>query len=111
MITRSSIAFEDFLGSSIAPQVMPPCPPEKIAPQKVILEGRRKHHFQSLCLVLPKNSCHGFSNYYIHMKQILFKTNLDQRKTAQEKIWLLQHFTLKLVILVPFSKHDSFFFN
>ena len=25
MITRSSIAFEDFLGSSIAPQVMPPC--------------------------------------------------------------------------------------
>ena len=24
MITRSSIAFEDFLGSSIAPQVMPP---------------------------------------------------------------------------------------
>jgi len=86
-------------------------PPEKIAPKKVFLGGRRKHHFQSLCLVLPKNSCHGFSNYYIHMKQILFKTNLDQRKTAQEKIWLLQHFTLKLVILVPFSKHDSFFFN
>ena len=28
MITRSSIAFEDFLGSSIAPQVMPPCPLE-----------------------------------------------------------------------------------
>ena len=27
MITRSSIAFEDFLGSSIAPQVMPPCSP------------------------------------------------------------------------------------
>ena len=26
MIARSSIAFEDFLGSSIAPQVMPPCP-------------------------------------------------------------------------------------
>ena len=26
MITHSSIAFEDFLGSSIAPQVMPPCP-------------------------------------------------------------------------------------
>ena len=26
MITRSSIAFEDFLGSSIAPQVMPPWP-------------------------------------------------------------------------------------
>ena len=25
MITRSSIAFVDFLGSSIAPQVMPPC--------------------------------------------------------------------------------------
>ena len=25
MITRSSIAFEYFLGSSIAPQVMPPC--------------------------------------------------------------------------------------
>ena len=25
MITRSSIAFKDFLGSSIAPQVMPPC--------------------------------------------------------------------------------------
>ena len=25
IITRSSIAFEDFLGSSIAPQVMPPC--------------------------------------------------------------------------------------
>ena len=25
MITRLSIAFEDFLGSSIAPQVMPPC--------------------------------------------------------------------------------------
>ena len=25
MITRSSIAFEDFLGSSIVPQVMPPC--------------------------------------------------------------------------------------
>ena len=25
MITRPSIAFEDFLGSSIAPQVMPPC--------------------------------------------------------------------------------------
>ena len=25
MITPSSIAFEDFLGSSIAPQVMPPC--------------------------------------------------------------------------------------
>ena len=25
MITCSSIAFEDFLGSSIAPQVMPPC--------------------------------------------------------------------------------------
>ena len=24
MITRSSIAFEDFVGSSIAPQVMPP---------------------------------------------------------------------------------------
>ena len=24
MITRSSIAFEDFLGSSIVPQVMPP---------------------------------------------------------------------------------------
>ena len=24
MITRSTIAFEDFLGSSIAPQVMPP---------------------------------------------------------------------------------------
>ena len=27
MITRSSIAFEDFLGSSLAPQVMPPCMP------------------------------------------------------------------------------------
>jgi len=27
MITRSSIAFEDFLGSSIAPQVMPPWAP------------------------------------------------------------------------------------
>ena len=26
MIPRLSIAFEDFLGSSIAPQVMPPCP-------------------------------------------------------------------------------------
>ena len=26
MITRSSIAFEDFQGSSIAPQVMPPWP-------------------------------------------------------------------------------------
>ena len=25
MIMRLSIAFEDFLGSSIAPQVMPPC--------------------------------------------------------------------------------------
>ena len=25
MITRSSIVFEDFLSSSIAPQVMPPC--------------------------------------------------------------------------------------
>ena len=25
MVARLSIAFEDFLGSSIAPQVMPPC--------------------------------------------------------------------------------------
>ena len=31
MITRSSIAFEDFLGSSIAPQVMPPCQTPKMA--------------------------------------------------------------------------------
>ena len=29
MITHSSIAFEDFLGSSIAPQVMPPCDEHK----------------------------------------------------------------------------------
>merc|ERR1712012_1442200 len=34
MITLSSIAFEDFLGSSIAPQVMPPCW-KPIHPQKV----------------------------------------------------------------------------
>ena len=33
MITRSSIAFEDFLGSSIAPQVMPPCQTPKMAVQ------------------------------------------------------------------------------
>ena len=34
MITRSSITFEDFLGSSIAPQVMPLCqtPTSRIAP-------------------------------------------------------------------------------
>ena len=30
MITRLSIAFEDFLGSSIAPQVMPPCSPVQV---------------------------------------------------------------------------------
>ena len=30
MTTRSSIAFEDFLGSSIAPQVMPPCQEMKL---------------------------------------------------------------------------------
>ena len=31
MITRLSIAFEDFLGSSIASQVMPPCPHLKVS--------------------------------------------------------------------------------
>ena len=31
MITRSSIAFEDFLGSSIAPQVMPPWSRKKVS--------------------------------------------------------------------------------
>ena len=30
MITRLSIAFGDFLGSSIAPQVMPPWPGDEV---------------------------------------------------------------------------------
>ena len=38
MITRSSIAFEDFLGSSIVPQVMPPC--NKVVPPMVVKEKR-----------------------------------------------------------------------
>ena len=34
MITRSSIAFEDFLGSSIAPQVMPPWTVVHLSPSR-----------------------------------------------------------------------------
>ena len=41
MITRSSIAFEDFVGSSIAPQVMPPCSIVIMALVSVLSDRRR----------------------------------------------------------------------
>ena len=49
MITRSSIAFEDFVGSSIAPQVMPPC---YMANSKVDKLKTRNHVFQRAMEIL-----------------------------------------------------------
>ena len=42
MITRSSIAYEDFLGSSIVSQVMPPCQQATIASFIVICKSEGK---------------------------------------------------------------------
>ena len=42
MITRSSIAFEDFLGSSIAPQVMPPWRQVEEETAKAVKEGEER---------------------------------------------------------------------
>ena len=48
MITRLSIAFEDFLGSSIAPQVMPPWSEEKGKPVSLIFSTFKAFY----CIVL-----------------------------------------------------------
>ena len=45
MITRLSIAFEDFLGSSIAPQVMPPCPPLRL--KTILIEAYNEMQVQN----------------------------------------------------------------
>ena len=64
MITRSSIAFEDFLGSSIAPQVMPPCSGkeqpvlEKWTKSRLSQWLRRLTSWKSHKLI---NVIHGFS--------------------------------------------------
>ena len=47
MITRSSIAFEDFLGSSIAPQVMPPC--IKVTNENLVKTKLAKNPHNDLC--------------------------------------------------------------
>ena len=87
------------------------CSPQTIAPQKVFLGGRRKHHFQSLCLVLPKTAATAFQIITFTGKNSIQDQFGSMKNCTGKKIRSLQHFTLKLVILVPFSKRDSFFFN
>ena len=82
-----------------------------IAPQKVFLGGRRKHHFQSLCLVLPKTAATAFQIITFTGKNSIQDQFGSMKNCTGKKIRSLQHFTLKLVTLVPFSKRDSFFFS
>ena len=98
MITRLSIAFEDFLGSSIAPQDMPPCDRQDSQFFKFYL---RKHQIATflakhwewgiLCSYLWKNC--QFSTQEQINSRILRKATTSLivwfRQIAQKKITLI----------------------
>ena len=64
MITRLLIAFEDFLGSSIAPQVMPPCPMPIGIPKYFT--------FRQLWILLSTGKEAYLSHIYIHVHVFTF---------------------------------------
>ena len=72
MITRLSIAFEDFLGSSIAPQVMPPC----YRVLQIIIEYQRI--LQSI------------TEYYRVLQSITKNYKVLQRQRQIKRIYLIQ---------------------
>merc|ERR1711899_467048 len=102
----SNATIKSFCFLVLPPEKNCPPPPNNCSP-KSFSGGQKKTPFSESLLGAPKNSCHGFSNYYIHRKKFYSRPIWINEKLYRKKIRSLQHFTLKLVILVPFSKRDS----
>ena len=90
MITRSSIAFEDFLGSSIVPQVMPPCFNVKVVLWWRRWGGRRTRFW------LPRPSPPGSESGQGYFIRIVMK-----RKKMINKNW--QHSSTSVIVRAKFE--------
>merc|ERR1719167_605720 len=90
MITRSLIAFEDFVGSSIAPQVMPPC--TGLVPMIVVQKEFEDSTMEHFCPG-PPGGAHPLG---VKVVQTVAKVPIVQKFTSQ-KILMLGNGVMSLV--------------
>ena len=83
MITRLSIAFEDFPGSSIASQVMPPC--IKVKDGLEIRLGSGIAPDRSIEVkMLPRQKCETLANYYLGFNGWSGKVQYHKQEETEE---------------------------